>query len=73
MVTLTDIGNNCVVCFLDTSAGSGNWSNRVPATTDTLDGYMCAECQMVECDRCQTLVLDDWEPIGNELVCSDCA
>jgi hypothetical protein len=69
---ITDIGDKCVVCLQDTSPGAGRWVNRVPATTDTLDGYLCAECQAVRCDRCQQLVVDDWEPIGNELVCGDC-
>ena len=40
--------NDCISCGEDTSFGSGRFVNRIPAD----DHYMCAECQMVECDMC---------------------
>ncbi len=40
-----DIGDRCVYCFKDTSFGSGRFVDRIPASTDDLDGYVCTECQ----------------------------
>ena len=40
-----DIGNKCVYCLKDTSFGSGRFVNRIPTTTDELDGYSCYPCQ----------------------------
>ena len=34
-----DIGNECVECRNDTSFGSGLFVNRIPASTDELNGY----------------------------------
>ena len=67
-MTARDIGDRCVFCGEDTSAGSGRWANRIPADCDTestakdgtvifadgdhRDGWACAECMAWECDRC---------------------
>jgi len=32
---------------------------------------MCAECQMIECDRCDELTLE-YNTINGEWVCDDC-
>ena len=45
MIEIKDIGNKCIYCFKDTSFGSGRFVNRIPATTDELDGYSCYPCQ----------------------------
>ena len=73
MNKLKDIGNHCVECGCDTSFGSGNFVNRIPANFGVEEGYMCAECQCLECDRCEELVLD-WRTVEStgEFVCDDC-
>ena len=45
-----DIGSKCIKCFKDTSIGSGLFVNRIPASDDDYDGYICIECQYIEED-----------------------
>lgn len=52
MSEIVDIGDLCTHCHRDTSFGSGLFVNRIPSGTETEDGYMCPDCQMIECDRC---------------------
>ena len=46
-----DIGQYCVQCLIDTSAGGGLFVNRVPADRQDgvnylrLTGYLCPDCQ----------------------------
>ena len=63
--TPIDFGDKCTECEKDTSFGSGLFVNRIPSTMEhespdgefeLRDGYMCWECQQVECEQC---------PIGN--------
>ena len=54
-----DIGNKCISCFKDTSFGSGLFVNRIPATDELHDGYLCPECNRFECDRCNDLIATD--------------
>ena len=49
---MINLKNHCVSCYRDTSWGSGLFVNRIPASTEKYDGYMCVECQSYECDRC---------------------
>ena len=67
-----DIGNRCVCCGEDTSFGSGNFVNRIPADADYesldeqgnvifadgeyRDGYLCPDCSALECDRCDEII-----------------
>jgi len=53
---MTDIGNRCVECDKDTSFGSGRFVNRVPASRDDVEGYLCPDCNQVECDRCDEMI-----------------
>ena len=69
---MSDIGNRCVHCGEDTSFGSGRFVNRIPADADYLstdkdgkvifadgeyrDGYACAECMAMPCDRCEEFI-----------------
>lgn len=69
---MIDIGNRCVHCGEDTSFGSGKFVNRIPADADYealdnqgnvifadgehRDGYACAECMALPCDRCDELI-----------------
>ena len=77
-----DIGNNCVHCNKDTSFGSGLFVNRIPADADCeiennegniifadgqyRDGYMCADCRALECDRCDEMI-----PCDDDLTAQD--
>tara|TARA_R110000803_G_scaffold104110_1_gene172290 strand:+ start:192 stop:404 length:213 start_codon:yes stop_codon:yes gene_type:complete len=61
---MTDIGNRCVHCNLDTSFGSGRFVDRIPANADCeeedsegniifkegeyRDGYACVKCITIE-------------------------
>jgi len=74
-----DIGDQCTHCGDDTSFGSGNYVNRVPSgwspdkDTPEIDGYMCAECQSMECVECGELTLEyTMRPAGG-VICDDCS
>ena len=67
-----DIGNNCTYCGKDTSFGSGRFVNRISSTTDTQEGYMCPDCQAVECDKCSQKTLEYLITEAGQLFCSDC-
>jgi hypothetical protein len=74
---MSDIGNRCVHCGEDTSFGSGRFVNRIPADADYeatdsegkvifaegeyRDGYACAECMALPCDRCDELIPLDYD------------
>ena len=58
----------CEVCGEDTSFGSGRFVNRIPAD----DNYMCSECQMIECDKCNNKALNYETTINGEWICEDC-
>ena len=53
-----NIGNKCVECLADTSFGSGKFVNRIPADNGVYDGYMCENCQMIDCDNCKNKSVD---------------
>jgi hypothetical protein len=76
-MTTLDIGNACTECGADTSPGSGLWVNRIPAGTTRngahVTGYLCADCQAMECDRCGELSADyGAAPDGSGFWCDDC-
>jgi hypothetical protein len=62
----------CVHCGEDTSFGSGRFVNRVPADTGERNGYACAECLSVECDRCGELSFE-YQTHDGEILCLGCA
>tara|TARA_R100001594_G_C4020497_1_gene259005 strand:- start:80 stop:352 length:273 start_codon:yes stop_codon:yes gene_type:complete len=69
---MIDIGNLCIDCKKDTSFGSGLFVNRVPADNGKEEGYLCSECQMIECDVCDQLT-NDWEYNEDGILhCLDC-
>jgi len=70
---IKNIGNNCVECLKDTSFGSYRYVNRIPADNGINDGYMCADCQSVECDVCLELTLEyhNCNETGN-IYCDKC-
>ena len=72
---IEDLANrkDCIACGEDTSFGSGRFVNRIPADDGKKDGFLCAECQSVECGYCHALVLD-WGSDGEgDIICDDCA
>lgn len=74
MSTLVDIGGQCVSCRRDTSPGSGLFVNRIPADDGEHLGYLCPECQCVECARCGELVLE-YHTVNDpeaDHVCEEC-
>ena len=81
--------NRCVHCGEDTSFGSGRFVNRIPADSvwealnkdgkiifkegEYRDGYACAECMAMECDRCSEMIpLDEDIRVQNLRVCENC-
>ena len=61
-----NIGEYCVHCFHSVAPGSGRFVNRIPADVCSglnylrLDGYACAECMILDCDRCgKGIALDE--------------
>ena len=70
-LTRIDIGDRCVECNCDTSFGSGNFVNRIPAATDKFMGFMCLECQCSPCEKCGELTYE-WYSQDFGFVCEDC-
>ena len=81
-----DIGDLCTHCGKDTSLGSGEqlFVNRIPSGADgklelagevtidvTIDGYMCVNCQLIQCDMCDGMVLE-YDLTNGDVVCMDC-
>ena len=67
----TDIGNECTDCRRDTSFGSGLFVNRIPSGTDEFEGYLCPDCQLMECEMCEEMVMD-YGGYNGMIVCDDC-
>ena len=53
----------CVHCGESTVFGSGRFVNRIPAD----DGYACAECMALDCDRCDRPI-----PLDEDITADDC-
>ena len=72
-MTMNNIGNLCTHCHRDTSFGSGRFVNRIPSFTEDEEGYMCTDCQSMECDHCHEKCLD-WETVhgGQTILCYNC-
>ena len=66
-----DIGNECTECRRDTSFGNGLFVNRIPSSTDKLTGYLCPNCQLMECEMCGELSLD-FGGYEGMVVCVEC-
>ena len=55
-----DIGETCIECKKSVKWGTGLYVNRLPADNDKYIGYLCAECNFHECDRCnEKIYLDE--------------
>jgi hypothetical protein len=72
------IGETCVECGKACDFGTGLHVNRIPAELPaqeygtTLDGYLCAECQLEVCVLCLEKVLDWSMDPERGVVCDDC-
>ena len=42
---LKDMGDMCLWCRKSSAFGSGRFVNRIPASTETEEGYQCGECE----------------------------
>ena len=74
MITV-DIGELCTECHQSTAWGSGRFVNRIPSDNGLEQGWMCEECQMLECNRCGDSTLDYWYVDNGEAVetvCEEC-
>ena len=69
---MKNIGENCTQCSRSTALGSGLFVNRISSITDTEEGYMCPECQQVECDTCEKLTLNYVVDDAGNWLCEDC-
>lgn len=64
------IKNICLECRKDTSIGSGKYVNRIPCGREEEDGWLCEECQQVDCHVCGVLTTD-YELTGS-IICREC-
>ena len=62
--------DTCNECGDSTAWGRGKFVNRIPAD----DGWMCADCQAIECDVCDTPTIDWDHPQHDDtqIWCVDC-
>ncbi len=68
---MTHIGERCIECDHSVAFGSGRYVNRIPADDGERAGWMCAECQAIECDCCGGKTLD-WTIRDGEALCEEC-
>ena len=64
---------NCIECNRDTSFRSGLFVNRIPADNGEKDGYLCPDCQSMDCDYCHESALNWGTDKKGEIICDDCA
>tara|TARA_R110000822_G_scaffold136229_2_gene273753 strand:+ start:975 stop:1376 length:402 start_codon:yes stop_codon:yes gene_type:complete len=60
--------DKCRDCKRDTHWGSGLFVNRIPAD----DGWLCADCQSIECCHCGELTLEYSFDDNGDAWCPDC-
>ena len=68
----------CIYCDRDTAPGTGLFVNRIPADRDlddgtTREGWMCPECQMLDCEVCGDPTLEFEFTDDGRVMCYDCA
>lgn len=67
----------CTECGDSVALGSGKYVNRIPMDVGTTvgSGWLCSDCQLEECDRCEELhaeVFTIEDLMDAEHVCFDC-
>ena len=70
-MTILNVGDQCIECKRSTSFGTGLFVNRIPSMTDTMEGYLCHQCQLVECDKCGQGTLD-YHLDDGFILCDNC-
>ena len=60
--------NLCFYCNKSTAFGSGLFVNRLPVFEDSMEGFACAECMQLECDRCEDLI-----PLDEDYTLDECS
>ena len=79
-LSFIDVRSMCVDCGKDTALGSGLFVDRIPSDkiwsiNDRfeigVDGYLCRDCQLLDCDKCGTGVLY-YQLIDNSVICENC-
>jgi hypothetical protein len=63
----------CIDCNRDTSFRSGLFVNRIPADNGKKDGYLCPDCQSMDCDYCHESALNWGSDNKGGIICDDCA
>ena len=58
----------CVFCGEPTACWRGSYVNRIPADNGVDEGFACAECMKIDCDRCDKPIPLD-EDISPEMCC----
>lgn len=75
-----NVGSMCVDCGQDTDIGSGLFidrirSDKIWSINDRfeieVDGCLCRNCQLIDCDKCGTGVLY-YELIDDSVICENC-
>ena len=70
---MNNCGDNCIDCKRSTAPGSGLWVNRIPADNGIDDGYLCPDCQAIECARCACPTIDaEWSERLSDFICFEC-
>tara|TARA_A100001391_G_scaffold33113_2_gene17843 strand:- start:2926 stop:3180 length:255 start_codon:yes stop_codon:yes gene_type:complete len=69
---MIDLGEKCVECKESVAAGSGRFVNRIPADNGDHIGFLCPDCQTVECDECGHYVLEPFYTENCDVFCSEC-
>ena len=85
MTLVIDIGDRCTHCGGDTSIEAdripsgadgrlvltgGDDLTNAPSIDVDLNGWMCVQCQLIECDHCGKMTLD--YTLDGTVICSDC-
>ena len=70
--TVIDVGDHCIDCDRDTSFRSGLFVNRIPADDGEKDGYLCPDCQAVECGYCHEPTIEYGSDGEGDIICDDC-
>jgi len=69
---MIELGEKCVECKESVAAGSGRFVNRIPADNGDHAGFLCPDCQTVECDECGSYVMEPFITENCDNLCSDC-
>tara|TARA_R110002051_G_C8672133_1_gene490589 strand:+ start:319 stop:537 length:219 start_codon:yes stop_codon:yes gene_type:complete len=60
----------CVECKKDTSLGTGNFINRFSLKDGKEEGFLCVDCQSLECDTCNKKTTE--YQLDGDVICMEC-